>query len=97
MMAVRVTGRTRVLVSRTVHPEYREVLRTYSQHQGMPVDEFGYVDGEALRCCRTSNRSSTATCGVIIQSPNFFGIVEDVKQAAAIGPQAWRAAGGRVH
>src|SRR5689334_12404134 len=45
MMAVRVTGRNRVLVSRTVHPEYREVLRTYSQHQGMPVEEFGYIDG----------------------------------------------------
>src|SRR6059058_4045755 len=37
MMAARVTGRDRVLVSRTVHPEYREVLRTYAQHQGMPV------------------------------------------------------------
>src|ERR671921_915333 len=45
MMAVRITGRSRVLVSRTVHPEYREVLRTYAQHQGMPVDDFGYVNG----------------------------------------------------
>ena len=43
MMAVRVTGRDRMLVSRTVHPEYREVLLTYAQHQGMPVAEFGYV------------------------------------------------------
>ena len=42
MMAVRVTGTGRVLVARTVHPEYREVLRTYAQHQGMPVEEFGY-------------------------------------------------------
>src|SRR5215207_337885 len=45
MMAVRVTHRSRILVSKTVHPEYREVLRTYSQHQGMPVDDFGYADG----------------------------------------------------
>src|SRR5437016_7377534 len=42
MMAVRVTGRNRVLVSRTLHPEYREVLRTYARYQGMPVAEFGY-------------------------------------------------------
>ncbi len=42
MMAMRVTGRDRVLVARTVHPEYREVLRTYAQHQGIPVAEFGY-------------------------------------------------------
>src|SRR5262249_62231362 len=43
MMAMRITGRNKILVSRTVHPEYREVLRTYAQHQGMPVSEFGYV------------------------------------------------------
>src|SRR3984885_266265 len=43
MMAVRVTGRDKILVARTVHPEYREVLLTYAQHQGMPVDEFEYV------------------------------------------------------
>src|SRR3989475_5406647 len=43
MMALRVTGRDRILVSRTVHPEYREVLLTYAQHQGMPVAEFGYA------------------------------------------------------
>ena len=45
MMAVRATGKGRVLVAKTVHPEYREVLRTYARNQGMPVDEFGYVDG----------------------------------------------------
>src|SRR5438552_15423897 len=31
MMAVRVTGRDRILVARTMHPEYREVLRTYAR------------------------------------------------------------------
>ncbi|RDJ93751.1 glycine dehydrogenase, partial [Lacticaseibacillus rhamnosus] len=43
MMAVRVTRRDKVLVARTVHPEYREVLRTSTQHQGMPLDEIGYA------------------------------------------------------
>ena len=37
MMAVRITRRDRVLMSRTVHPEYREVLTTYLKHAGMPV------------------------------------------------------------
>src|SRR5678809_1142912 len=43
MMAVRATGKGRVLIAKSVHPEYREVLRTYAKHQGMPVAEFGYV------------------------------------------------------
>ena len=42
MMAIRATGRSGVLVARNVHPEYREVLRTYAQFQGMPVQEFGF-------------------------------------------------------
>src|SRR5215471_2279331 len=42
MMAARVTGRSNILVARTVHPEYREVLRTYARNQGMPIEEFGY-------------------------------------------------------
>src|SRR5450432_459906 len=46
MMAVRITGRDKILVSKTVHPEYREVLLTYAKHQGMPVEEFAY-DAEA--------------------------------------------------
>src|SRR3954451_8903553 len=36
MMAVRLTGRRSVMVARTLHPEYREVLATYATHQGMP-------------------------------------------------------------
>src|SRR5436305_8319785 len=43
MMAVRITGRSRILIARSVHPEYREVLLTYAKHQGMPVEEFGYA------------------------------------------------------
>src|ERR1700690_3227290 len=42
MMAIRATGRNGVLTWRSVHPEYREVLRTYTQHQGIPLDEFAY-------------------------------------------------------
>ena len=85
MMAARITGRHRILVSRTVHPEYREVLTTYAQHQGMPVAEFGYdakTGGLDLAALEAGLDDQTAA--VIIQSPNFFGIVEDVKAAAAL-------------
>src|SRR5881275_2475933 len=44
MMSVRVTGRRSALVARSVHPEYREVMSTYSQHQGMPISEFGFLE-----------------------------------------------------
>src|SRR5690349_17908037 len=43
MMAVGVSGKGRLLVARSVHPEYREVLGTYARNQGLPIEEFGYL------------------------------------------------------
>ena len=85
MMALRATGRDRILVSRTVHPEYREVLATYAQHQGMPVAEFGYDrDAGTVDLADLESKLDDQTAGVIVQSPNFFGVVEDVRRAAEI-------------
>src|SRR5580698_6405482 len=85
MMAMRITGRDHILVSRTVHPEYREVLLTYAQHQGMPVAEFGYLkDAGTLDTADLESKIDGQTAAVIIQSPNFFGIIEDVTRAAEI-------------
>ena len=85
MMAVRVTGRDKVLVSKTVHPEYREVLLTYAKHQGMPIAEFGYVaESGNLDFGDLELKLDTETAAVVIQSPNFFGMVEDTKRAAEL-------------
>src|SRR5258708_6301351 len=42
LMAMRVTSRKRVLVARSIHPEYREVLATYSKYNGTEVVEFAF-------------------------------------------------------
>jgi glycine dehydrogenase subunit 1 len=82
MMAVRVTGRDKAVIARTVHPEYREVIATYAQHQEIPISEVSYakngrVDMAALDAAITSD-----TACVMIQSPNFFGTIEDVAAIA---------------
>src|SRR5690348_1059218 len=83
MMAMRITGRDGIAVGRTVHPEYREVLGTYTRHQSTSVTEFEYdpetgqVDLESL-----DQALNEKTAAVIIQSPNFFGVVENAKQVA---------------
>ena len=78
MMAVRVTKRLRILVARSVHPEYRDVLQTYARNQGLPVEEVGF-NGETgqLDLKDLDKKLNGETACVIIQSPNFFGIVED--------------------
>jgi glycine dehydrogenase subunit 1 len=77
-----------VLAPRTVHPEYREVLRTYASHQGMPVDEFDYQSETGLADLEDLERKITPdTAAVIVQSPNFFGIVENVRALAEVAHQ----------
>jgi glycine dehydrogenase subunit 1 len=85
MMAVRATGKGRVLVAKSVHPEYREVLATFAKYQGMPVAEFGYVaESGGIDLEDLERQMDGLTGAVIIQTPNFFGIVEQVKAAAEI-------------
>jgi glycine dehydrogenase subunit 1 len=85
MMAVRATGKGRVLVAKSLHPEYREVLRTFARYQGMPVDEFGYLaDAGTIDLEDLERKVDPLTAAVIVQSPNFFGIVDQVKAAAEI-------------
>jgi glycine dehydrogenase subunit 1 len=85
MMAVRVTGRHKAVVASTVHPEYREVLATYAKHQGLPSTLVGYdretgrVDLKALEAEVTEE-----TAAVLVQSPNFFGVIEDIPAIAEI-------------
>jgi glycine dehydrogenase subunit 1 len=83
MMAVRVTGRSKIVVAKSVHPEYRDVQRTYAKNQGMPIEEFGY-DAETgeIDLADLEAKLDKQTACVIIQSPNFFGVIENVKKAA---------------
>jgi glycine dehydrogenase subunit 1 len=85
MMAVRATGKGRVLVAKSVHPEYREVLQTFARHQGMPVAEFGYLpDAGTIDLEDLESKMDDLTAAVIVQSPNFFGIVDQLKAAGEI-------------
>jgi glycine dehydrogenase subunit 1 len=85
LMAVRVTGKHRILVARSVHPEYREVLRTYAKNQNLPVEEIGYdAESGQLDLADLEAKLDDSTACVIIQSPNFFGIVEDARKVAEL-------------
>jgi glycine dehydrogenase subunit 1 len=84
MMAVRVTGRDKAVIARTVHPEYREVIATYAQHQEIPISEVGYAANGRVDMAALDAAITSETACVMIQSPNFFGTIEDVAAIAEL-------------
>src|SRR5271156_1866813 len=83
-MAVRITRRTGVFVARSVHPEYREVMRTYAQHQGLGAATLPFGDDGRLDLAALEQSVTEDTACVLVQSPNFFGVVEDIPAIADI-------------
>jgi glycine dehydrogenase subunit 1 len=84
MMAVRVTGRNAAVIARTVHPEYREVVKTYATHQEIPQTEVGYASNGRVSMQELEAAITDDTACVLIQSPNFFGTIEDVTAIAEL-------------
>lgn len=86
LMAHRIHKGRKVLVARSLHPAYREVLRTYLRHLDLKVEEVpfgadGRLDREAL-----GKALSLDVCVLLVSQPNFFGVVEDVKAIASALP-----------
>jgi glycine dehydrogenase subunit 1 len=81
IMAMHANGRKRVVISRAVHPMYRAVLDTYAQGMGIEVVELG-CDARGLTDFQSAS-AKDAAC-VIVQSPNFFGCIEDVSAASTL-------------
>jgi glycine dehydrogenase subunit 1 len=92
LMADRVTNRPKVALAGNLHPEYRQVVDTYIRNAGideitLPFDEkTGALESGAL------NSLDSGVAAVIVQSPNFFGGVEDLQElcdaAHRVSPQA---------
>ncbi len=83
MLAAGHTRRKKILVSRAVHPETRDVVRTYALGQSIAVEEIplkdGHTDLDALK-----EMIDGDTAAVMVQYPNFFGQVEDLKMLEPI-------------
>ncbi|HOG06552.1 MAG: aminomethyl-transferring glycine dehydrogenase subunit GcvPA [Syntrophales bacterium] len=94
VLSARTLGRTGVVVARSVHPAYRQVLRTYAWANGLSVEEAPFTgDGRLdLEALAAAVRESTAA--VIVQSPNYFGVVEDL---AAVAPLVHAAGAYLIH
>lgn len=83
LIAIRVTKRKRVAVSSLIHPLYRRVVHTYFEPTGYEVVELGYLENGVTDLTDLDNVEDLA--GVAVQSPNFFGCIENFQ---AVGEKA---------
>ncbi len=80
LMALRITRRSKVAVSRAIHPLYRKVVQTYLTPPGYEIIELPYLENGRTDLSLIKNRDDLAA--VAVQSPNFFGCIEDLQSAS---------------
>jgi len=85
LMALRVMrGRQRIILARSLHPQYRQVTQTYLEGLGSvdlveaPFGEDGRIDLQWL-----SGNVDKNTAAVVVGYPNFFGVLEDIERTSA--------------
>lgn len=79
LMAQRVTRRNKIVVAKSVHPEYRDVAVTYAQHGDTEIVEIGYDETGRVAGLEALDNDTAA---LVVQSPNFFGCIEDLQALA---------------
>ena len=82
LMAQRVTRRDKIVIAQTVHPEYLEVAKTYTQHGDLTIETVGFDAKTGKVLTADLDKLDDRTAALVIQSPNFFGCLEDVKMLA---------------
>jgi glycine cleavage system P protein (glycine dehydrogenase) subunit 1 len=85
-VAKHVTGRGKVVLSETLHPQVRQVVKTYAPGFGLEVVEVAHRDG-ATDPDELREASTDAACA-IFQQPNFFGCLEPAPDLAAAAAEA---------
>jgi glycine dehydrogenase subunit 1 len=80
LMANRVTRRSRFLIADTVHPQYREVVAAYTRNLGLTIEHIDHTESGTVDPASLGIDKETAA--VVVQSPNFFGCVEDLATLA---------------
>ncbi len=79
LMAHRLKGKPKVLVAKTLHPQYRSVIKTYVRNLGIQIEEIKYAEDGKIDWQDLKKKLDDKVSAIVVQSPNFLGVVEDFK------------------
>lgn len=86
ILATDVTKKSEILIAANVHPESLQVLETYAQFRDIMVTEVSCPEGQ-IDMKDLQGKLNENTAALILQNPNFFGIIEEVAQAGELAHQ----------
>ena len=86
MMAVRITGKKRIIMDGGVSPIYRKIIRSYTNNLDIAFVETPVVHGQSHRP-DIKGLLNNETAAVILQNPNFFGSVDDFSDIVAMAKE----------
>lgn len=84
LMAYRIKKKPKILVAKTLHPQYKKAINTYTRRLNIKIEEINYLDSGEIDFNDLQKKLDDETSGVIFQSPNFFGVIEDIKKVSGI-------------
>jgi glycine dehydrogenase subunit 1 len=78
VLCAKMSNRKKIIVAHSVHPEYRQVLQTYSWANGYEIVELPYAPSGQIDLNALQTKLDDQVAAVLVQSPNFFGVIEDI-------------------
>ncbi|MBI4357700.1 MAG: aminomethyl-transferring glycine dehydrogenase subunit GcvPA, partial [Candidatus Omnitrophica bacterium] len=84
LMTLHETKRTKVLIARSLHPDYRRVVKTYLKGTQFEMEEISFGNGFELNLDDLKERLTQDVASVVLSNPNFFGLVENLKEIEAL-------------
>ncbi|MCK4763418.1 MAG: aminomethyl-transferring glycine dehydrogenase subunit GcvPA [Candidatus Aminicenantes bacterium] len=88
LLALRKARKKRILIAANLHPEYIEIINTYIRNLDYKAEIIGFdKDKGTVDLNELEKKFDDKTAGIIFQSPNFFGVVEDSRKISAFAHQ----------
>lgn len=84
LMAVRIHSGKRVLLPQSLHPYYRKVVETYTHGIGLELVDFPWTTAGQIDLNRLKDELTDDTSAVVVQNPNFLGILEPLEEVGAM-------------
>ncbi|MFB0566704.1 MAG: aminomethyl-transferring glycine dehydrogenase subunit GcvPA [Candidatus Aminicenantaceae bacterium] len=84
LMAYRIKGKPKVLMAKTLHPQYKEVIKTYVRNVPIETEEIDYSSAGRIDFENLSQKIDEETSAVVFQSPNFIGVIENIKKISTL-------------